>query len=130
LKRASIERDVRENGTMPDVSATERGKRYFQVMKERQAEKAISKIQKNLKTEWQLFSHTDMKILKYLFGESWVYLEQKAWDSYPFHELSRHEVGELIEIGAALQKKEISGRTAASRMEEILKRSANQNLPE
>jgi hypothetical protein len=113
---------------MPDVSATERGKRYFQVMKEKQAEKAISKIQKNLKTEWQLFSHTDMKILKSLLGESWVYLEQKAWDSYPFHELSRRDVGEMVEIGNALQKKDISGRTAASRVEDILKRYTGQTV--
>ncbi len=110
---------------MPDVSATERGKRYFQVMKERQAEKAISKIQKNLKTEWQLFSHTDMRILKSLLGESWVYLEQKAWDNFPFHELSRKEVTELIEVGTVLRRKEISGRTAASRVEEILRRVPN-----
>jgi hypothetical protein len=113
---------------MPDVSATERGKRYFQVMKEKQAEKAISKIQKNLKSEWQLFSHTDMRVLKSLLGESWVYLEQKAWDNYPFHELSRHDVGELIEVGTALKKKEISGRAAASRVEDILKRNAGQTV--
>ncbi len=95
-------------------------------MKERQAEKAISKIQKNLKTEWQLFSHTDMRILKSLLGESWVYLEQKAWDNFPFHELSRKEVNELIEVGTILRRKEISGRTAASRVEEILRRVPNQ----
>jgi hypothetical protein len=118
----------REIRTMPDVSATERGKRYFQVMKEKQAEKAISKIQKNLKTEWQLFSHDDMRILKSLLGESWVYLEQKAWDGYLFHELSRRDVVELIEIGTALKKKEISGRTAAARVEDILKRTAGQTV--
>jgi hypothetical protein len=116
----------REKSTMPDVSATERGKRYFQVMKEKQAEKVISKIQKNLKTEWQLFSHTDMRALKSLLGESWVYLEQKSWDTYPFHELSRQDVGELIEIGNALQKKELSGQAAALRVEGILKRISNQ----
>lgn len=113
---------------MPDVSATERGQRYFQVMKEKQAEKAISKIQKNLKTEWQLFSHTEMIALKSLLSESWVYLEQKAWDSYPFHQLSRRDVRELIEIGTSLKKKEISGRTAASRVEDILKRAENQTI--
>jgi hypothetical protein len=91
-------------------------------MKEKQAEKAISKIQKNLKTEWQLFSHTDMKVLKALLGETWVYLEQKAWDAYPFHELSHRDVRELIEVGNALQKNELNGRNAASKVEAILKR--------
>ncbi len=97
-------------------------------MKERQAEKAISKIQKNLKAEWQLFSHTDMRILKSLLGESWVYLEQKSWDSFPFHELSHQDVRELVEIGTALRRKEISGRTAASQVEDILKRVTSQTL--
>ncbi len=97
-------------------------------MKERQAEKAISKIQKNLKTEWQLFSHTDMRILKSLLGESWVYLDQKSWDSFPFHELSRPDVVKLVEIGTALRRKEISGHVAASQVEEILKRVTNQTI--
>lgn len=97
-------------------------------MKERQAEKAISKIQKNIKAEWQLFSHADMRILKSLLGESWVYLEQKSWDNFPFHELSHRDVGELIEIGTALRRKEISGRTAASRVEDILKRVTSQTI--
>jgi hypothetical protein len=106
---------------MPDISATERGKRYFQVMKEKQAEKAISRIQKQLKADWQVLSLADVRILKSLLGEVWVYLEQKTWDRYPFHELSRQDVRKLIEIGTALQNQEIPGRTAATCVEDLLK---------
>lgn len=108
---------------MPEISATERGKRYFQVMKEKQAEKAMGTMQKHLGTEWQLFSLTEVRALKHLLGEAWVYLDQKAWDTYPFHELSRRDLLEMIKIGGALQRNEIQGRTAATAVESILKRS-------
>lgn len=108
---------------MPEISATERGKRYFQVMKEKQAEKAIGRMQKHLGTEWQLFSLTEVRTLKHLLGEAWVYLDQKAWDTYPFHELSRRDLLEMIKLGTALQRNEIQGRTAATAVDSILKRS-------
>lgn len=90
-------------------------------MKEKQAEKAISRIQKQLKADWQVLSLADVRILKSLLGEVWVYLEQKTWDRYPFHELSRQDVRKLIEIGTALQNQEIPGRTAATCVEDLLK---------
>lgn len=91
-------------------------------MKEKQAEKAISKIQKHLGDEWQVFALSEIRVLKSLLGEVWVYLEQKSWDNYPFHEVSRQDLRDMIEIGNDLQKREIAGRTAAARVETILNR--------
>lgn len=106
---------------MPDVSATERGKRYFQVMKEKQAEKVIARIQKRLGSDWQTLSHQEMKVLKFIIGEAWVYLDQKDWDSYPFNELSGLDVRQIIQIGYDLQGHRIRGQEAARQMEGILR---------
>lgn len=107
---------------MPDVSAAERGKRYFQVMKEKQAEKVITRIQKGIGADWRLLSLDDVRALKFLLGEAWVYLDQKALESYPFHQINLDAVIELSGIGRSLQRREIEGRQAAKQLEIVLKR--------
>lgn len=107
---------------MPDVSPSERGKRYFQVMKEKQAEKAIARIQKGCGQEWRNLTLEDTRALKSLLGEAWVFLDQKAWDGYPFNRLDLVALLELAAIGKSLQRREIEGRDAAARLEAVLKR--------
>ncbi|MDH7594471.1 MAG: hypothetical protein QHG99_09055 [Methanomicrobiales archaeon] len=107
---------------MPDVSAAERGKRYFQVMKEKQAEKVIARIQKGIEMEWRLLSLEDVRALKFLLGEAWVYLDQKALENFPFHRVSLDAAMELSRIGRSLQRREIEGREAAKQLETVLHR--------
>ncbi len=107
---------------MPDISATERGKRYFQMMKEKQAEKVIARIQKQLGPAWQHLSLDETRVLKFLLGEVWVYLDQKAWEGHNFSGVSLQDVLELVATGRSLLKHEMDGRTAAARAERILKK--------
>ena len=57
---------------MPDVTDDERGRRIFQLHKERAVETAIEKIRHNPGSKWSAFSPEDIKTLNYILGETWV----------------------------------------------------------
>ncbi|MDI6719755.1 MAG: hypothetical protein QMD46_09110 [Methanomicrobiales archaeon] len=105
---------------MADVSATERGQRYFQVMKEKQAESAIERIKKSADVNWQVYSLEEVRALKQILGETWVYMDRKDWERCSFASLSRGELETLIRIGAELRRNAIDGRSAAMRAASIL----------
>jgi hypothetical protein len=106
---------------MPDVSATERGQRFFQVMKEKQAESAISRMRKNPDINWKNFTPADIHALKYMLGETWVYMNSKTWGQCPFNSLTYSDLEAIVRIGAELERKEIDGRSAAMRVASIMK---------
>ena len=105
---------------MPDVSATERGQRYFQMMKEKQAESAIERIKKNPDVNWQMYSLEDVRALKQILGETWVYMDRKDWERCSFIGLTCSELETLIRIGTELKRNAIDGRSAAMHVASIL----------
>ena len=67
---------------MPDVSDQERGRRFFQLQKEKHAEEALEKVRKSLGDGWKVFTLEDIKILRAMFGEAWVFTDRKLWETY------------------------------------------------
>ncbi len=105
---------------MADVSATERGQRYFQVMKEKQAENAIARIKKSPDVNWKMYSLEEVRTLKQILGETWVYMDRKDWERCSFVSLTSGELETLIRIGGELRRNAIDGRSAAMRVASIL----------
>jgi hypothetical protein len=108
---------------MPNVTDDERGRRIFQVHKERAVESAVAKIRHNLGPDWALFSQRDIKTLHYILGEAWVSIERSVWEQCAFTRLSRNELENIIRIGNEVKSKNIREETAIDEICRILKGS-------
>ena len=69
---------------MPDVTNDERGRRIFQLHKERAVEAALEKIRLNPKSDWATFSQQDIKSLSTMLGETWSQSRGVPGNSVPF----------------------------------------------
>ena len=107
---------------MPDVSDQERGRRVFQVQKEKHAEEALEKVRKSLGEGWKRYTLGEIRTLKFILGESWVFIDRKAWEGYSFARLTRDNLDEILAIGKAVERKEKKGPDAAEEIGAILKR--------
>ena len=107
---------------MPDVSDQERGRRVFQIQKEKHAEEALEKVRKNLGEGWQRFSLMEIRTLKSILGEAWVFIDRKAWEGYSFSRLNREDLEELLRIGRAMERREKTGQEGAQDVGAILRR--------
>jgi hypothetical protein len=107
---------------MPDVSDQERGRRVFQIQKEKHAEEALEKVRKSLGDGWQRFALPEIRTLKFILGEAWVFIDRKAWEGYSFARLSRDDLDEILAIGRAVERKEKRGQDAAGEVGGILRR--------
>jgi len=107
---------------MPDVSDQERGRRVFQIQKEKHAEEALEKVRKNLGDGWQRFALPEIRTLKFILGEAWVFIDRKAWEGFSFASLSRDDLDEILAIGRAVERKEKTGQDAAGEVGGILRR--------
>ncbi len=65
---------------MPDVTNDERGRRIFQIHKERAVEMALEKIRHNPGSEIGAFSAEDIRTLNYILGEAWVSVGRQIWE--------------------------------------------------
>ena len=92
---------------MPEVTSDERGRRVFQIHKEKAAEDAIRKIRKSLSRDWEVFNSTDLGALKYILEETWVSLERDSWEKCAFSRLKRSQVDSIIRIGKQVKRKEM-----------------------
>lgn len=92
---------------MPEVTSDERGRRLFQMHKEKAAENAIEKIRRSMGLDWKVFTSSDVEILKHILGETWVSLERDTWEKCAFSRLKRSELESIIRIGKSVKKKEI-----------------------
>jgi hypothetical protein len=108
---------------MPDVTSDERGRRIFQIHKEKAVETAVEKIRQSLGPEWKIFSQEDTKILTDILGEAWVSVERSVWENASFTRLTRQDVEEIIRIGHAVKTKTIREEAAINEICTILKRS-------
>jgi hypothetical protein len=92
---------------MPEVTSDERGRRVFQIHKEKAAEAAMEKIRKAMGLDWKVYTSTDVEILKYVLEETWVSLDRDTWEKCAFSRLKRSELESIIRIGKRVKEKEI-----------------------
>ncbi len=109
---------------MPDVSDQERGRRVFQIQKEKHAEEALEKVRKNLGDGWQRFALPEIRTLKFILGEAWVFIDRKAWETFSFASLSREDLDKILAIGRAVERKEKSEHDASAEVHTILLRAS------
>jgi len=107
---------------MPDVSDQERGRRVFQIQKEKHAEEALEKVRKNLGDGWKRYSLPEIRTLRFILGEAWVFIDRKAWEGFSFARLSRDDLDGILEIGRAVERREKKGQDAADEVGGILQR--------
>jgi hypothetical protein len=108
---------------MPDVTNDERGRRIFQIRKERAVENAVAKIRQNLGSDWDAFSQQDIQILHSILGEAWVSIERSVWEQCAFTRLTRKDLENIIRIGYEVKSKNIREETAIDEICRILKGS-------
>ncbi|WAC05181.1 MAG: hypothetical protein OS112_00720 [Methanoregula sp.] len=108
---------------MPDVTSDERGRRIFQIHKERAVEAALEKIRRNVGSGWAAFSQQDIKTLTYILGETWVTVERRIWEQSSFTRLTMDDLGEIIGIGNDVTGRKMREEEAISRICRILNRS-------
>jgi hypothetical protein len=108
---------------MPDVTSDERGRRIFQLHKERAVEAAIEKIRHNPGSGLSAFSPEDIKMLNYILGETWVSAGRQIWEQSSFTRLTRKEIEEIIGIGNDVKNKKLREETGINKICGILKGS-------
>jgi hypothetical protein len=108
---------------MPDVSADERGRRRFQIQKERAVEAAVTKIRQKQGPDWTAFSVQDIQTLQYILGEAWVSIKRSVWEQYAFTRLSRDELRDIIRIGNEVKDQKIREETGINDVCRILRGS-------
>jgi hypothetical protein len=108
---------------MPDVTNDERGRRIFQLHKEKAVETAIEKIRRNPKSEWTALSPEDIRTLTYILGEAWVSVERHTWERCSFTRLTRKDLEEIVSIGNDMKNNKMRDETAVNEICRILERS-------
>jgi hypothetical protein len=107
---------------MPEVTEDERGRRVFQIHRERAVETAMEKIRQNIGQDWKLYSASDIDIMKFMLGECWIFMDRQHWARCTFTRLSKNELDSLIRIGKELKRDERLEGDAVSEAIEILNR--------
>ena len=107
---------------MPDVSDQERGRRVFQIQKEKHAEEALERARKSLGDGWKRFSLQEVRTLKFILGEAWVFIDRRSWEGFSFARLSRDNLDEILAIGKAVERKEKTEHDASAEVGAILSR--------
>ncbi len=108
---------------MPDVTSDERGRRIFQIHKERAVEAAVEKIRHNPGSKWSAFSPDEIKTLNFILGETWVSVGRQIWEQSSFSRLTRKDLEEIINIGNEVKSKKLREETAINKVSGILKGS-------
>src|SRR5512136_253585 len=107
---------------MPDVSDQERGRRVFQIQKEKHAEEALEKVRKKLGDGWKRFSLQEIRTLRFILGEARVFTDRKDWEMYSFARLSLDDLDAILAIGKAVEKKLKTEHDASEEVGAILQR--------
>ena len=98
----------------------ERGRRVFQIHREMAVEKAIEKIRQSVGQDWKVYSVTDIDLLKYMLGESWISLDRRKWEGFTFTRLSKDDLDRIIMTAKQVKKKERTESDAVRNVIEIL----------
>jgi hypothetical protein len=107
---------------MPDVTEDERGRRVFQITREMAVETALDKIRQSVGQDWKLYSVSDIVLLKYMLGESWVSMNRSSWGRCTFSRLLREDLDAIIRIGKEVKNRKRLEGDAVREMNEILRR--------
>ncbi len=107
---------------MPEVTDEERGRRIFQVHRDRAVESAMEKIRRNLGQDWKLYSALDIEMLKFTLGDCWVFMVRQDWEGCSFTRLSRTDFDGLIRIGKDIKRDDRLEGEGVGRAIEILKK--------
>jgi hypothetical protein len=82
----------------------------------------LDKARKSLGESWKGLTLAEIRTLKFILGEAWVFLDRKSWEGYSFSRLSRGDLDELLRIGRAVERREKTGQDAADEVGAILRR--------
>ena len=96
---------------MPDVSRTEIGRRMFILNKEKHAEVAVEKIRRSLGADWGSVSMEEIKLLRELLGEAWVYTNPSVWDKIAFSNISMADLYQIVGIGRNIRERNVAVQT-------------------
>ncbi len=107
---------------MPEVTEDERGRRVFQIHKEMAVETALEKIRQGVGQDWKLYSGSDIEVLKYMLGESWISMDRSVWGRCTFSRLSREDLDAIIKIGKEVKSRKRMEGDAIREMNELLRR--------
>ncbi|OPX66682.1 MAG: hypothetical protein A4E36_01919 [Methanoregulaceae archaeon PtaB.Bin009] len=105
---------------MPEVTDDERGRRVFQIHRDMAVEKAIEKIRQSVGQDWKVYSVTDIDLLKYMLGESWISLDRRKWEGFTFTRLLKDDLDRIIMTAKQVKKKERTESEAVRNVIEIL----------
>ncbi len=105
---------------MPEVTDDERGRRVFQIHRNMAVEKAIEKIRQSVGQDWKVYSVTDIDLLKYMLGESWISLDRRKWEGFTFTRLSKEDLDRIIMTAKQVKKQERTESDAVRNVIEIL----------
>jgi len=108
---------------MPDVTNDERGRRVFQLHKERAVETALEKIRHNPVSGLGSFSNDDLKTLNYILGEAWVSVGRQIWEQSSFTRLNRQDLEEMIQIGNDVKNNKVRETEGVTKVCRILRGS-------
>jgi hypothetical protein len=109
---------------MSDISDQERGRRFFQLQKEKHAEEALEKVRKSLGDGWKRFTLQEVKILRTILGETWVFTDRKLWESFSFARLTRDDLDAILQFGRLVERREMNEPDAAREVGGILQRAS------
>lgn len=107
---------------MPEITTDERGRRVFQIHKEKAVENAIEKIRLNLGQDWRLFSASDIKMIESMLGEAWIAMGKEKWQRVAFTRLTKGDIDEIIHVGKGMSREERPEQTAISKVIDIMNR--------
>ena len=107
---------------MPEITNDERGRRIFQIQKERAVETVIGKLRSGLGPEFRVFSSGEVDHLKYILGETWVSMERTQWERCSFSRLRRSDVEEIVQFGKQARGGQLAEQQAMERVRTILAR--------
>ncbi|MDH7592937.1 MAG: hypothetical protein QHG99_01090 [Methanomicrobiales archaeon] len=108
---------------MPEISSDERGRRAFQLHREKAVDNAIEKIRESTGPAWRALSTSEIELLRYMLGESWVATGKATWERFSFSRLTRKDLEEMISLGASVRRREKTEGEAVERVIGILQRT-------
>lgn len=108
---------------MPEITPDERGRRVFQIQKERAVESAIERIRANLGQDWKLLSASDIAMLEFMLGEAWISIGRERWGRSSFSRLTKREIEAIAEIGKNVKEGEEKEVSAVRKVDAILERT-------
>ncbi len=108
---------------VPEISEEERGRRAFQLHRDRAVDAAIERIRESLGPSWRSFSQAEVELLRYLLGESWIATGRRTWERFSFSRLDAKRVAAIIELGRKVRKKEKEEQAAIGEVLRILESS-------